>query len=141
MSVFLHELGHALAAKLVRVEVKSIVIWLLGGFTNLSREPEKPIHRLAIYAAGPFVTVLLGVLFIVAYFYTPFNPTNFLDPGSKVFSFRLQVVNISRFCRQYTTCVSIGWGKYSACVDGAVIWKIKCQSDHHDCKYSRFCFA
>src|SRR6266498_508327 len=62
--VLLHELGHAFAAKLVGVEVKSIVIWLLGGFTNLSHQPEKPAHRLAIYAAGPLVTLLLGILFI-----------------------------------------------------------------------------
>ncbi len=77
LSIFLHELGHALTAILLRVEVKSIVIWLLGGFTNLGREPEKPLHRLAIYAAGPLVTVLLGFLFIAAYFYMPENPPFF----------------------------------------------------------------
>ncbi len=65
--VLLHELGHAFAAKLVGVEVKSIVIWLLGGFTNLSHQPEKPAHRLAIYAAGPLVTLLLSFLFAGAY--------------------------------------------------------------------------
>lgn len=71
LSIFLHELAHALVAKLVKVDVKSIVIWLLGGFTNLSREPEKPLHRLAISAAGPIVTLLLGILCIAAYVYTP----------------------------------------------------------------------
>jgi len=96
-SVFLHELGHALAAKLVRVEVKSIVIWLLGGFTNLSREPEKPIHRLAIYAAGPFVTILLGGLCIVAYFYTPFNPLIPWIYVSKSLFLSLAIVNLSLF--------------------------------------------
>lgn len=68
-SIFLHELGHALAAKLVHAEVKSIVIWLLGGLTTLNREPEKPMHRLVIYSAGPFVTFLLGALFLAPYFY------------------------------------------------------------------------
>jgi len=96
LSVFLHELGHALAAKLVRVEVKSIVIWLLGGFTNLSREPEKSIHRLAIYAAGPFVTILLGGLFFVA-FYGSFNlPFLWIDV-SKMLFLSLAIVNISLF--------------------------------------------
>ena len=96
-SVFLHEVGHALAAKLVRVEVKSIVIWLLGGFTNLSREPEKPLHRLAIYAAGPFVTLLLGGLFFVAYFYTPYNPLILWIYVLKSLFLSLAVVNLSLF--------------------------------------------
>lgn len=71
LSVLLHELAHALAARFVSVEVKNIVIWLLGGFTNLGRGPEKPLHRLAIYAAGPAVTFTLGLLFFVMYFLTP----------------------------------------------------------------------
>ena|SRR5215216_2908950 len=69
-SILLHELGHAFAAKLVHAEVKSIVIWLLGGLTTLNREPEKPLHRLVIYVAGPVVTFLLGALFLGLYFYT-----------------------------------------------------------------------
>lgn len=67
LSIFLHELGHAVAARLCGVDVKSIVIWFLGGFTNLSYEPEQPLLRLAIYAAGPFVTILLGLAFFVIY--------------------------------------------------------------------------
>ena len=96
LSVFLHELGHALTAKLVRVDVKSIVIWLLGGFTNLSREPEKPIFRLAIYAAGPFVTLLLGGLFFVA-FYRPFNLPILWVEVSRMLFLSLAIVNISLF--------------------------------------------
>ncbi|HSJ87996.1 MAG TPA: M50 family metallopeptidase, partial [Anaerolineales bacterium] len=68
--IFLHELGHAFAAKLVHAEVKSIILWLLGGLTSLNREPEKPIHRLVIYVAGPFMTFLLGLLFLALFFYT-----------------------------------------------------------------------
>lgn len=67
LSIFLHEVGHALAAQLVGVEVKSIVIWLLGGFTNLSRSSEKPKHSLAIFSAGPLVNMLLGFFFVAAY--------------------------------------------------------------------------
>jgi tetratricopeptide (TPR) repeat protein len=68
-SFFVHEAGHALAAKLVHADVKSIVIWLLGGVTTLNREPEKPLHRLLIYGAGPLATLLLGGLFFVLYVY------------------------------------------------------------------------
>jgi tetratricopeptide (TPR) repeat protein len=67
LSILLHELGHAIAAQLVGVEVKSIVIWLLGGFTNFSHPSGKPKHNLAIFSAGPLVNMLLGFLFVVAY--------------------------------------------------------------------------
>lgn len=70
-SIFMHELAHAFAARAVKVEAKSIVIWLLGGFTTLSREPEKAILRAAIYAAGPFLTLVLAGLFFAAYRYLP----------------------------------------------------------------------
>lgn len=66
-SIFLHELGHAFAARLVDVEVKSIVLWLLGGLTNLAYKPEKPSYNLVIAAAGPLVNMALGFLFVAAY--------------------------------------------------------------------------
>jgi Zn-dependent protease/Tfp pilus assembly protein PilF len=71
LCVLLHELGHALAAKLVGVEVKSIVIWLLGGFTRLGRVPEKPQHRLLISAAGPLVSLAIGLSCIAVYLVFP----------------------------------------------------------------------
>lgn len=67
LCIFLHELGHAFAARIVGVEVKSIVIWILGGLTNLAHKPEKPSHNLAIAAAGPLVNMVLGFLFVAAY--------------------------------------------------------------------------
>ncbi len=77
LCILLHELGHALAAKLVGVEVKSVVIWLLGGFTSLSRRPEKPAHNLVIAAAGPLVNMLLAFLCVLAYmFLFLFAPRN-----------------------------------------------------------------
>lgn len=65
--IFLHEVGHAFAAQMAGVEVKSIVIWLLGGLTNLAYKPEKPEHNFFIYAAGPLMNMLLAFLCVVAY--------------------------------------------------------------------------
>ncbi len=67
LCIFLHELGHAVAARFVGVEVKGIVIWLLGGFTNLSHRPENPLYNIALSAAGPLVNIVLGFLFVVGY--------------------------------------------------------------------------
>jgi Zn-dependent protease len=82
--VLLHEIGHTLVAQLFGIAVKKIVIWPLGGFTSLSRVPEKPIQKLAISAAGPLVSFLLallsGILWLVAYF-APFSWWDSLDPS------------------------------------------------------------
>jgi tetratricopeptide (TPR) repeat protein len=67
LCILLHELGHALAAKTVGVEVKSIVVWLLGGWTNLSHRPENPLHNFVISAAGPMVNMLLSFLCVLVY--------------------------------------------------------------------------
>ncbi len=102
LCIFLHELGHALTAQLVGVEVKSIVIWILGGFTNLSRKAEKPSHNLAISAAGPLVNMLLGffcVLFniILSYLFLPHYRNTELFLWGQTFTnlfFSLALVNV-----------------------------------------------
>lgn len=65
--VFLHEVGHALAAQLVGVKVRGITLWLLGGLTNLEQKPEKPTHTFFIYAAGPLVNMLLAFVCVVLF--------------------------------------------------------------------------
>ncbi|MGC1378257.1 MAG: site-2 protease family protein [Anaerolineales bacterium] len=60
--VLLHEIGHTLAAQVLGIAVTKIVIWPLGGFTSLGRAPEKPVHKLAINAAGPLVSFLLALM-------------------------------------------------------------------------------
>lgn len=59
--VLLHELGHTLAARLLGVEVKSVLLWPLGGFANLSRRPERASHNLIITAAGPLTNLALTI--------------------------------------------------------------------------------
>ncbi|MBL8062612.1 MAG: M50 family metallopeptidase [Anaerolineales bacterium] len=65
--ILLHEMGHAVAAQMVGVNVKSVVVWLMGGFTNLAYKPEKPMHNLFIYAAGPLMNMLLAFLCVAFY--------------------------------------------------------------------------
>lgn len=69
--VALHEVGHTLAARLYGIQVTSIVLWPLGGFANLTRQPEKVLPDMVISAAGPLTNLLLaiglGSLAIIAY--------------------------------------------------------------------------
>jgi tetratricopeptide (TPR) repeat protein len=59
--VLLHELGHTLAARLLGVDVKSVLLWPLGGFANLSHRPERVSHNLIITAAGPVTNLALSI--------------------------------------------------------------------------------
>lgn len=102
LCIFLHEAGHAFTAQLVGVEVKSIVIWILGGLTNLSRKSEKPSHNLAISAAGPLVNMLFGFLCVLSYIilsilFLPFYRNTELFLWGQTFinlSFSLALVNM-----------------------------------------------
>ncbi len=94
LSVFLHELGHAFAAQLVGVEVKSIVIWILGGFTNLSHTSGKPAHNLAIFSAGPLVNMLLGFFFVLAYILLLFLYLP-LEQNAELFAWGQTLANLS----------------------------------------------
>jgi Zn-dependent protease len=61
-SVLLHELGHALMARHLRVGVSSIDLHFFGGAANMTDQPRTPGDEIAIAAAGPAVSFALGGL-------------------------------------------------------------------------------
>ena len=63
-SIFLHELAHALAAKMERLEVVEIVLHPFGGLTRFRHEPETPRAEFRIAVAGPAMSFVLTLLFI-----------------------------------------------------------------------------
>jgi Zn-dependent protease len=65
-SILAHELGHSLVAQREGIAVRSITLWLLGGVAELEREADSPGAEFRIAAAGPAVSMLLGVLFLGA---------------------------------------------------------------------------
>ena len=82
IGILLHEIGHTLVARHFGIAVKQIVIWPLGGFSQLSRAPEEPGRRLLISAAGP-VASLLCALVLGGIWLTYASPTSlwiYLDP-------------------------------------------------------------
>ncbi len=62
-SIFLHEFGHALAAKWQRLRVVAIVLHPFGGMTQFTAEPETPQAEFRIAIAGPLVSFALAVIF------------------------------------------------------------------------------
>src|SRR3954469_16245109 len=59
-SVLLHELGHALVARRLGVHVSGIELSFFGGAAKMVQMPRSASHEVAIAAAGPAVSLMLG---------------------------------------------------------------------------------
>lgn len=60
--VLVHELGHAVIARLYRVEVKEITLWFLGGLAQFDELPRQRGAEAVVAIAGPITSALLAVL-------------------------------------------------------------------------------
>ncbi len=67
LSIFLHEMGHSLVARLYGIEVASITLFIFGGVASIRNEPRKPSAEFWIALAGPVVSVLLALLFFAVH--------------------------------------------------------------------------
>lgn len=63
ISVLLHEMGHAVAARRYGIQVRGIRLFIFGGVAELGGEAKRPGQEIVIAIAGPAVTLALLVLF------------------------------------------------------------------------------
>lgn len=68
VSIILHELAHSVVAKAYRIPVKSITLFIFGGVSQITREAARPLHELLMAFAGPAVSLVLGGIFLGAWF-------------------------------------------------------------------------
>lgn len=59
-SVLLHELGHAVIARLLGVHIAGIELGFFGGAAKMEGIPRRPNHEIAIAIAGPIVSLVLA---------------------------------------------------------------------------------
>jgi Zn-dependent protease/CBS domain-containing protein len=60
LSVLIHELSHSLVARAYGLPVRRILLYPLGGVSELEREPPTPWRAFAVSAAGPALSLALA---------------------------------------------------------------------------------
>ena len=83
LSVLLHELAHSLTAKRLGYKVYSITLMIFGGVSLISDTRMRSSHDFLIAAAGPAMSLLLGVVAAALYLI-------YRDPGASGASAMLQ---------------------------------------------------
>jgi Zn-dependent protease/predicted transcriptional regulator len=92
-SVLVHELAHALVARRRGVQVSEITLFIFGGAANLEQDAPDPRTEAVISAAGPLASILLGGIFLGAWFVTRGADVEVLQAFSGI-SFWLGVSNL-----------------------------------------------
>jgi Zn-dependent protease/CBS domain-containing protein len=62
LSVLLHEISHSLVAKRLGLTVANITLFIFGGVSSLTSEPESPKDEFKIAIVGPLTSFVLGIL-------------------------------------------------------------------------------
>ncbi|MBA4180972.1 MAG: protease [Anaerolinea sp.] len=60
VTVLIHELAHAIVAKRRGLDVPRITLFIFGGVSHMSRQPQTPGEEFAIAAAGPATSVVVA---------------------------------------------------------------------------------
>ncbi|MBO3752307.1 site-2 protease family protein [Streptosporangiaceae bacterium NEAU-GS5] len=68
-SVLLHELAHCVVALRFGYPVRRIVLYMLGGVSEIEKEPDTPGREFLVAAAGPAVSLGLGGVCALLYAY------------------------------------------------------------------------
>jgi Zn-dependent protease len=62
LSVLIHELSHCVVARAFRLPVRRILLYPLGGFSEIEQEPPTPGQEFLVSAAGPAMSLFLAAL-------------------------------------------------------------------------------
>jgi Zn-dependent protease len=60
LSLLAHELGHTAVSLAFGMPVRRVVIFLLGGVSEIEKEPQRPVEEYLVAVAGPLVSLLLA---------------------------------------------------------------------------------
>ena len=63
LSVLVHELAHSVIAQRAGIPIKSITLFIFGGVSQMTREPEQPGLEFRMALAGPLTSLVIGGVF------------------------------------------------------------------------------
>lgn len=94
LSVLAHELGHCVVALRLKIPVRRVRLFLLGGLSEVARSPRRPAHEGLVAAAGPLVSLVLGVVFALLLLAVPAGPSWLLVAECAVANLAVGVFNL-----------------------------------------------
>jgi Zn-dependent protease len=59
-SVLIHELSHCVVARAFKLAVRRVLLYPLGGFSEIEQEPPTPLQEFLVSAAGPVLSLALA---------------------------------------------------------------------------------
>jgi Zn-dependent protease len=62
LSVLIHELSHCAVARAFSLPVRRILLYPLGGFSEIEQEPQTPAREFLVSGAGPLLSLVLAAL-------------------------------------------------------------------------------
>ncbi len=83
--VFFHELAHSIVARRHKIKVRKIVLYPIGGVSEIEEIPENPAIEWRMAIAGPLTSIVLGALLVGIYYLFPVKIPNF-HPSSVIVS-------------------------------------------------------
>ena len=94
LSVLLHELSHAMAAKAFRLPVRSVTLHFLGGVTEIDGEPQTPWREFVVSVVGPLTSLAVGGVGLLSVRVAPEGLTTFLLEGLALANLAVGALNL-----------------------------------------------
>jgi Zn-dependent protease len=93
--VLLHELGHSIVALRYKLQVRHITMYIFGGVSQITSEPDNPMAEFVIAFVGPFTSlVLAGIFYLFQLLFTGFQPIFAIAKYLALINFTLAVFNL-----------------------------------------------